>query len=92
MCVGGGGGGVNEQRVISKGYMSYGLAHETVVCFLRKPWRDILTYYLSLITNYLLLITYYLLLTTYYLLLITYYLSLIIYHIIYHPYNDGKLH
>ena len=37
---------------------------------LRKPWRDIFTYYLSLITNYLLLITYYLSLITYYLLLI----------------------
>ena len=41
----------------------------------RKPWRDIFTYYLSLITYYLLLITYYLLLTTYHLLLTTYYLS-----------------
>ena len=46
--------------------------------FLRKPWRDILTYYLSLITYYLLLITYNLLLITYYLSLITYYLLLII--------------
>ena len=45
---------------------------------LRKPWRDIFTYYLSLITYYLLLITYYLLLITYYLSLITYYLLLII--------------
>ena len=43
--------------------------------FIRKPWRDILTYYLSLITYYLLVITYYLLLTTYHLLLTTYYLS-----------------
>ena len=59
--------------------------------FLRKPWRDIFTYYLSLITYYLLLITYYLLLITYYLPLITYYLLLITYHIIYHPYNGGKL-
>ena len=45
---------------------------------LRKPWRDIFTYYLSLITYYLLLITYNLLLITYYLSLITYYLLLII--------------
>ena len=45
---------------------------------IRKPWRDILTYYLSLITYYLLVITYYLLLITYYLSLITYYLLLII--------------
>ena len=52
---------------------------------LRKPWRDIFTYYLSLITYYLLLITYYLL-------LITFYLLLIIYHIIYHPYNGGNPH
>ena len=44
----------------------------------RKPWRDIFTYYLLLITYYLLLITYHLLLITYYLLLITYYLLLII--------------
>ena len=51
----------------------------------RKPWRDICTYYLSLITYYLSLITYYLLLITYYLLLITY-------HFIYHPYNGAKLH
>ena len=51
---------------------------------LRKPWRDIFTYYLLLTTYYLSLITYYLLLITYYLLLITY-------HIIYHPYNGGKL-
>ena len=52
-----------------------------VIClylFLRKPWRDIFTYYLSLITYYLLLITYNLLLITYYLSLITYYLLLII--------------
>ena len=52
---------------------------------IRKPWRDIFTYYLSLNTYYLLLITYHLLLITYYLLLITY-------HIIYHPYNGGKPH
>ena len=44
----------------------------------RKPWRDIFTYYLLLTTYYLSLITYYLLLITYYLLLITYYLLLII--------------
>ena len=64
------------------------------ITFVRKPWRDILTYYLSLNTYYLLLITYYLLLITYYLLLTTYHLLLILitYHIIYHPYNDGKLH
>ena len=53
--------------------------------YIRKPWRDIFTYYLSIIIYYLLLTTYHLLLTTYYLLLITF-------HIIYHPYNDGKLH
>ena len=45
---------------------------------IRKPWRDIFTYYLLLTTYYLLLITYYLLLITYYLSLITYYLLLII--------------
>ena len=39
-------------------------------CFIRKPWRDIFTYYLLLTTYYLSLITYYLLLITYYLLLI----------------------
>ena len=50
---------------------------------LRKPWRDIFTYYLSLITYYLLLITYYLSLITYYLLLIISYIN---------PYNSGKLH
>ena len=50
---------------------------EVALC-IRKPWRDIFTYYLSLISYYLLLITYYLLLITY--------------HIIYHPYNGGKLH
>ena len=54
----------------------------TLVCFvytlntsIRKPWRDIFTYYLLLTTYYLSLITYYLLLTTYHLLLTTYYLS-----------------
>ena len=57
----------------------------TVLSLVRKPWRDIFTYYLSLITYYLLLITYYLLLITFNLLLITY-------HIIYHPYNGGTLH
>ena len=41
-----------------------------VVLKVRKPWRDIFTYYLLLITYYLLLITYYLSLITYYLLLI----------------------
>ena len=46
--------------------------------YVRKPWRDIFTYYLLLITYYLLLITYHLLLITYYLSLITYYLLLII--------------
>ena len=51
----------------------------TDITKLRKPWRDIFTYYLSLITYYLLLITYYLLLITYHLLLITYYLLLITY-------------
>ena len=48
------------------------------VRIIRKPWRGILTYYLSLNTYYLLLITYNLLLITYYLSLITYYLLLII--------------
>ena len=41
------------------------------IAIVRKPWRDIFTYYLSLITYYLLPITYYLLLITYYLLVIT---------------------
>ena len=49
---------------------------------LRKPWRDIFTYYLSVITYYLLLITYYLSLITYYLLLIISYIN---------PWNGEKL-
>ena len=65
----------------------------SAIVYVRKPWRDIFTYYLSLtealeghfylllITYYLLLITYHLLVITYYLLLITYYLLLITYHI-----------
>ena len=52
------------------------------IFFVRKPWRDIFTYYLSLITYYLLLITYYLSLNTYYLLLIISYIN---------PWNGGKL-
>ena len=59
-------------------------------CFVRKPWRDIFTYYLSVITYYLLPITYYLSLITYYLSLITYYLLLIISYI--NPCNGEKLH
>ena len=53
-----------------------------LLAYLRKPWRDIFTYYLSLITYYLLLITYHLSLITYYLLLITYYLLLTTYHLL----------
>ena len=52
--------------------------HLSTKVYVRKPWRDIFTYYLLLTTYYLSLITYYLLLITYYLLLITYYLLLII--------------
>ena len=74
-----GGGGEEVKRVINGVTMHNGIAN--IKPIVRKPWRDIFTYYLSLITYYLLLITYNLLLITYYLLLITYYLLLITYHI-----------
>ena len=63
------------QKNLNERFMVNVLKFGMLYIGLRKPWRDICTYYLSLITYYLSLITYYLLLITYYLLLITYHIS-----------------